>query len=242
MRTAPPLLPPLLLSLLSLCLPACLENEEVLEIHPDGSVDVTLAARGHVLDLADGYPLPFGAGWRPVGADTERWARDLGPRTGGPGLRERAKAIAWPAEAGEAPRARLEVRGRFASVEDLQRTYATPDEPYASAYLTRDTRLSVARRGRATVYVFERTYRGFERERFHPLGQDSFPETIEQEFDQRMPLLPAERDEVALTVGMPGTIVGGNFDRVEDGRAHWKLQGGRLGGQDLVLRAVSVLE
>lgn len=45
-----------------------------------------------------------------------------------------------------------------------------------------------------------------------------------------------------LRVRMPGTIVGGNFDGVEDGAATWKIDGKDMRDRDHALRVVSVVE
>lgn len=51
------------------------------------------------------------------------------------------------------------------------------------------------------------------------------------------------RDETfAFAVRMPGTIVGGNFQALEDGRATWSFEGKELVQGDVVLRVVSVLD
>ena len=40
----------------------------------------------------------------------------------------------------------------------------------------------------------------------------------------------------------PGALVGGNYDRLEDGVAVWEFRGELLQDREIVLRAVSVLE
>jgi hypothetical protein len=49
-------------------------------------------------------------------------------------------------------------------------------------------------------------------------------------------------EELKLSLRLPGRIVDGNFDVLEDGRARWSRKGEDLRDRDLVLRAVSVLE
>ncbi len=45
-----------------------------------------------------------------------------------------------------------------------------------------------------------------------------------------------------LRVHLPGTIVGGNFDKREDGAAVWEFKGETLQDREIVLRAVSIAE
>jgi hypothetical protein len=49
-------------------------------------------------------------------------------------------------------------------------------------------------------------------------------------------------DTFHLRVRMPGTIVGGDYDAVEDGVAAWEFEGSTLRDRDRVLRVVSVVE
>ncbi len=49
-------------------------------------------------------------------------------------------------------------------------------------------------------------------------------------------------EKLGLALRLPGRIVDGNFDTVENGRARWQREGGALKSGDLVLRAVSVVE
>ena len=50
-------------------------------------------------------------------------------------------------------------------------------------------------------------------------------------------------DEVfRLKLHLPGTIVGGNFDKLEDGAACWEFQGDALQDREIVLRAVALAE
>lgn len=45
-----------------------------------------------------------------------------------------------------------------------------------------------------------------------------------------------------LRLQLPGTLVGGNYDKLEDGAAVWEFQGDALQDREIVLRAVSVVE
>ena len=58
----------------------CLENEETIQIDPDGSVVVRVAAKA--ADMADGYPVPLQGPWRPAGGETGRWLDSIGADTG----------------------------------------------------------------------------------------------------------------------------------------------------------------
>jgi len=49
-------------------------------------------------------------------------------------------------------------------------------------------------------------------------------------------------EKLSLRLALPGRIVDGNFDRLEDGSAVWKIDGGDLHDRDVMLRAVSVVE
>jgi len=337
---------------LLLLAPACLENEEELDIAPDGSVEATLVASGDLADLEDGYPIPLEAPWRASSEDARSWARIAG------GTEDRGA------------KKRLEVRAHFGSVEELPHTYAPAGETYRGAYLARDTSLSIEEGAGGRTYVFERTVHGHERDRLDPLRLVELPEDLEKRLEQHaltprdraqvieilarghasaaealvrdallgfflsgrgelaahevpgvvaevckacaqlvdpgrigrlLALVEAGEDKVAgeeletlehewrdtvratletalgrrgvpqelrnaaafalefnlaavdhyedlgdetfrLRVGLPGTIVGGNFARVEDGRAVFEFKGRRLQQGDVVLRAVSVLE
>jgi hypothetical protein len=50
-------------------------------------------------------------------------------------------------------------------------------------------------------------------------------------------------DEVfRLRLRLPGTVVGGNYDKLEKGVAVWEFQGSALQDREIVLRAVSIVE
>jgi hypothetical protein len=189
----------LLLVPLALLAAACLENEEELEVHADGSVDARLRAKGGLEDLTDGYPLPLGPPWRALGADTQRWIARVGAATGGAGIRERARAAGWPVQEGEEgkePEVELAVAAHFDSVAELPSTYAVEDEPYRAAHLARTNSLAIEVRGHARVYVFERVYRGFQRARFDPFGNGELPEQLRRKLEAGEALTAA--DETAL--------------------------------------------
>jgi hypothetical protein len=184
-----------------LFVPSCLENEEELEIHPDGSVDVVLSARGDLADLADGYPVPLEPPWRPASDDARRWREAIGGDTGRAATRERAAAAAWPVanEKGQ-PQAELSVEGHFASVNDLPRSLVPPGEPYRTAYVERETSLAIERKPEGQVFVFQRTYRGFERARVDPLAKTVLPDEIQRKLDAKEDLTEQERKQVAALI------------------------------------------
>ncbi len=354
---------------------ACLENEEEIEVRPDGSVKVTVRAKGNPDDLADGYPVPLELGWAALSPDTERWLLEVGADTGSAYVQERIGEIEWPVPPGEShPQPSLAVERTFASVEEWPRWLAPETEPYRTAYLERSATLEIRKPGRRQVFVFERVYHGID---LAPLDfthelEEELPELAERWDDEQgftpeewthirdvlarrqadaaerfvsdavlglytqgdatlppgnvAPLLEAVRaavedyvsserlirvhqltvgedgdgeDESALfeeyiagyretirrTIGdaldraglerptihavlfalewgftcydhfsdlgdeefrvlvaLPGVLVGGNFDEVEDGKARWKFDGAELQQGDVLLRAVSVLE
>jgi hypothetical protein len=49
-------------------------------------------------------------------------------------------------------------------------------------------------------------------------------------------------EEFRVSLALPGTLVGGNYDEVSEGRARWSFDGEELQRGDVTLRAVSVLE
>jgi hypothetical protein len=120
---------------LALSLSACLEIEETVEVRADGSVSVSVRAKGDPEDLAAGFPLPTWGAWRAADDVTLAWLA-------GQPLPQDAEAVRVTAD--------------FGSVADLPRWWAPPTEPYRSAYLERTTELQVLRRGTRTVYVFTR--------------------------------------------------------------------------------------
>jgi hypothetical protein len=186
-----------------LALSACLENEEELVVHPDGSVDATLRAKGNLSDFGDGYALPLGSPWIPGGGDTERWLESIGADTGSPRTRAALAGADWPVEPGEdRAKAELEVRGVFTRAEDLPRSFAHADEPYASAYLARDTSLEVRDLGERTVFVFERIYRSRDHERLAAIERaiESLPEDLKQRFEDEAAISASDWDVTADVV------------------------------------------
>jgi len=148
-------------ALLAACLvsTACLENEEDIEIRPDGSARVSLKTSGDVEDLTAGYALPLHDPWRPIDPVTHTWIQTFGGATGGSAVRGRFRAGAW-SEMGDPsdPGVALAVQAEFTSVSDIPMFLAPPDETYRSAFLQRDSRLTITAKGTRQVYVFERTY------------------------------------------------------------------------------------
>ncbi len=170
----------------------CVEHEEVLTIHPDGSIDVTMtAASDRAEDLTDGYAIPLAAPWKPADETTRRWIRDVAPDTGSAAARD---ALAADAEAWDG-KVRLGAYATFASTADLPTTTAPASEPYASAFLRRTADLRVERRGDRDVYVFERVYHG--RRGSHPVWTgilEAIPEETVQAIEDREPLSDGQWD------------------------------------------------
>ena len=153
-------------ALAAVLFPACLENEEEILVREDGSVRVVVRSEGDVLDLADGYPVPFGQGWVPANDAARTWLSRIG--VGPLDDVRRAQAEAWESELEDAKRRgdadddslALEVVGEFPSVESWPHWFASEADPYATAYLERDASLGIREEGGRRVYTFERTYRG----------------------------------------------------------------------------------
>ncbi|MEW6074415.1 MAG: hypothetical protein AB1726_17705 [Planctomycetota bacterium] len=151
---------------LALALSACLENEEEIAVHPDGSLTVRVAAKGDRADLSNGYPVPLDRGWRIAGEDTALWLQRVGGDTGSAEVQARAAAAEWPAGnpadglpgGDEEPEIRLAVERDFASAAAMPEWWAPPAEPYRTAYLHRTTRLDVREAGNKRIFVFERTF------------------------------------------------------------------------------------
>jgi hypothetical protein len=144
---------------LLLVLTACLENEEEITVHPDGSLTVRVAAEGDASDFTQGFPLPTAPGFAPIGDATASWLARVGPLSGGSAARERLDTGAW-IDASGAPieKGRLGVEGHFASAAELPATFAPESEPHATAFLERSTSLDVQEKGGRRVFVFERVY------------------------------------------------------------------------------------
>lgn len=151
-------------ALLAACLltSACLENEETVEVRPNGSVRVTLRAEGDIDDLTHGHSLPLNGPWQAANADTLAWLEALGPATGGAGVRTQFEAGAWRdlvgSETPEDDGIELVVAAEFHAVSDMPEFFAPVGEPYRTALLERHSTLSITSKGARRVYVFERTY------------------------------------------------------------------------------------
>ena len=97
----------------------------------------------------------------------------------------------------EETEATLAVQAHFDSVGDLPSFFVPSEEPYRTAYLARETSLSIDRRPEGRLFVFQRIYRGFERGRLDPLGQTALPEEIQQKLDAKEALTRIELGQVA---------------------------------------------
>jgi hypothetical protein len=173
-------------------LASCLENEEEIEVHTDGSVEVTLRATGNLWDLSGGHPLPLGGAFEPLDEATRAWIDDVGAATGGAKVRERLEAGAWAAfKNPEKDHQGLAVRASFDDVDQLPRFFAPEGEPYRSALLERRTSLEIEGKGGRTVYTFERTFVG---RPFWPQldGDDWLPEDVQVALDEKRRLTAAQ--------------------------------------------------
>lgn len=164
-----------LLPILTLPLIGCpyyeLENEEEITVHSDGSVAVTITARGQTPDLSGGYPVPLHAPWVAAGDDTALWLREIGPSTGGAAtvelVRKKQRAL-W----GEgAFSVELSARAVFPAVADLPQFLAPRDASHRSAYLARETTHEVRELDDRRVHLFERTYGLRDHRRFDPTAR-----------------------------------------------------------------------
>lgn len=190
---------------LALVLPlaaACLENEEQIEIRPDGSVRLTVVARGDAADLAEGYPVPLEAPWELASVDAKRWVERFGASTGSPEVRARLDEIGWGVKDND--EIELQVTRELPSVDALPRWYASERDPYHEAYLERGASLKILERGERKVYVFERTFHGRLGERFDPLKRlgavlEEHEDELEQ-LDDGDALPPELWDRVATTL------------------------------------------
>lgn len=156
---------------------ACLENEEEITVRPDGSLHVKVSAKGDVADLAQGYPVPLAAPWRPVNDGAREWLTKVGGATGGAVALARIgdeRVLGKPDTERE-----LAVEADFASVGDLPARCADPADPYADAYLERSASLQVIERGSKTIYVFERTLHA------RPYGRAIFERMWDEEEDEQ---------------------------------------------------------
>ncbi len=183
---------------LPLLFASCLENEETIQVRPDGSVHVKLVAKGDIVDLTDGYPLPLGGPWIPSG-DAPMWLEHVGPDTGSAYVQERADQIDWMAKTNhnKDDGMSLVVEADFQSVESWPRFHAPDSEPYRNAYLERSASLKVEDKGDRLVYTFERVYHGRVKEGYDALGDLDLSDELEARFEQHAPLSADELEYVA---------------------------------------------
>lgn len=161
--------------LFALCLAACLENEEDITVHPNGSVSVRMSSKGKPDDLADGYPIPLAAPWIADSEDTEAW---IGGRVS------------------SSDDLTLAVHADFRSVDELPQWIAPPSEPYRTAYLARSTDLRIDTKSGRRVYTFERVFHAREFERFDMWGavEHRLPKALNEKLKQI-----GEDDSVQMT-------------------------------------------
>lgn len=172
----------------------CVEHEELLTVHADGSIDVTMSSESdRAEDLTDGYAVPLAAPWKPSDETTKRWMREVADDTGSIAARDAlaARPTSWDGKV------RLTARARFASAADLPTTTAPDDEPYATAFLHRTADLRIERRGNRDVYVFERVYHG--RQASHPVWTgivEGIPEELIEAIGAREAITDAQWNTV----------------------------------------------
>lgn len=174
------------LSALILCLPACLEVEEEIDVRADGSLEVVVRAHGDAADLSEGHPVPTGSPWVAEDPATAAWL------AGGPP----------PPSPGQKDEVRVGVRASFASVDDLPRWFAPADTVYRSAGEERATTLKVLRRGARTVYVFERRFPARARSAWNANARilKEVPEDVLEAVDDGAPLRPHQWRHLVGTV------------------------------------------
>jgi len=181
----------------------CLENTETITVQPDGALRVELRAKGSVEDLADGYPLPLHGPWTTDDETTRAWMQRVGRDTGSAATRANAASLPESPESGglldrEGDEV-LCVTAEFARAADLPHFHAPRTDPYQTAYLRRDARLSIEHKGTRTVYVFERTLHGRTFERYDVWAQ--MKKVLRRELAQRVEsgevLDPGEIDTLA---------------------------------------------
>ena len=173
---------------LVLCLPACLEIEEEVDVAADGSVEVLVRASGDGPDLLAGHPLPTSAAWRGVDAASAAWL------AGGPAPRR--------SQDPEGDDVEVAVRASFASVAELPTLFAPEDDPYRTARLERRTTLAIERKGARTVYVFERRLLNKAQVEWDANQRimEELPEDLRQALDDGRSLAPHEWRQVVRTV------------------------------------------
>ena len=181
--------------------PACLENEEEIEIRPDGSVRITVGASGDFMDFTDGFPVPLDVAWEPQTLDTRRWLALVGNDTGSAAVQERAPQVKWPRTPDDDP-IELRVSRTFEDVEAWTEWFGPEEEPYRSAYMRRSASLKIHEGGDRRVFEFERTYRGTDYGRFDfpTLVLERLPDLVSR-FEEPDPYTPEEwqrlRDGIA---------------------------------------------
>ncbi len=133
---------PIVLALIALALPGCLERKETIRVHRTGAVDLEIEISGDPADFASGDALPEEAGGWTVQKDetqTDEQGRQTRNRT-----------------------ARMSVRGG----QPLPDTFARPDGPEAATALRFPTEVRIEKRPDGTYYHFRRVYQPREGARY----------------------------------------------------------------------------
>jgi hypothetical protein len=183
-------------------LSGCVENDEDIVVRPDGSLDVSMAAKGSPEDLTDGYPLPLEGPWRALDERTLSWIAAVGPDTGSAQSRERVRSGAWTEHEEGSQDTRLAVGAHFASAADLPRFVAPLREPYRTACLERQTSVAIEHKGAHDIYTFEREFgaRRWSDWQVFDAVEDELSEDTRQHFSHNESLADDEWREVARIV------------------------------------------
>ena len=185
------------IALALLPLAACIENEERIVVRPDGSVNVSISAKGDIPDLADGYPVPFGPGWIAGNDDTELWLWKVGPDSGSTDAVRNAHELD---EMHADDDLELLVSREFSSASDIPHWFSSKGDPYRTAYLERTAALDVQTKGTRSVYVFERVYRAWNFDRLDPHIQiQAALKDMLARFEEENPYTEEEWREIAVT-------------------------------------------
>jgi hypothetical protein len=174
--------------LLAVLVLGCVENEEKVVVRPDGSLDVSMSAKGDSSDLVDGYVLPLSGAWRALDDTTLAWIERIGPDTGSPASKANLAARGWSVDGKD--ETRLSVAAHFASAAELPRLVAPEGELYRSAYLERETKLAIEHKGARTIYTFERTFGARRSRDLEVLSalEDKLPEPAREAISKKEPI------------------------------------------------------
>jgi hypothetical protein len=133
-------------------LPSCLKRHETIVVHADGSLEIEHRLTGDRGDLEKGAATPpGGAPW----------------------------SVTAPAPAGGQDW-QMTARAHFRSAAGVPSSFAASDDPLADVQWRWSTEVTVERRGRATRYLFVRTYEPRAWARYARARRRAVPEEVEQ--------------------------------------------------------------